>query len=169
VDDFCQHDPSLCLIYEARRILMDAACTFGFPCHPTKCPLPNQIVKFVGFLFDTVSFPVLRVPLEKRERALAVVEYLLASPPGQQFSRLSLSVSTGILQSWVEATPNYIGAITYLRRHYDLIRPPGLGMGLAPYCTKTIIPHNTRAELTWWVSFLRSHQGTFLALCDPPL
>jgi hypothetical protein len=160
VDDFCQHAPNLRLIYEARRIFMGAACNFGFLCHPTKCPLPAQIVKFLGFLFDTVGFPLLRVPLEKRERALAVVEYLLASPDSQFFSRLSLSVSTGILQSLVKATPNYIGS-TYLRRHYDLLRSPGLGIGLAPYCTCTIIPHDVRAELAWWASFLRSHRGRF--------
>ncbi len=75
------------------------------------------------------------------------MEYLLASPPDQEFSRLSLAVSTGILQSLVDGTPNRIGA-TYLRTHYDVLHPPdSVGVGLAPYCTKTILPERLRDEL----------------------
>jgi hypothetical protein len=119
-----KHAPNRRLIQEARLFFMDmACCILGFLCHPMKCPKPSQCVKFIGFEFDSHGFPLLRVPLEKRERALAVVEYLIASPPGQFFSRLSLAVSTGILQSLVEATPSHIGS-TYLRAHYDLLITP---------------------------------------------
>lgn len=81
VDDFLMHAATRRLIHEARLFFMDVACIFGFLCHPLKCPPPSQCVKFIGFEFDTHGFPLLRVPLEKRERALAIVEYLLASPP----------------------------------------------------------------------------------------
>lgn len=158
VDDFKNHAPTKRLIYVARDFFMDVACRLGFLCHPKKCPPPSQCVKFIGFEFDTKTFPVLRIPLAKRERSLAIVEYLMASPIDQTFSRLSLAVSTGILQSLVEATPNRIGA-TYLRKHYDTLHPPGMGPGLAPYCTKTVLPEPVRDELRWWSSMLRSTKG----------
>ena len=158
VDDFMNHAPTKKLIHEAKLLFMDIACILGFLCHPSKCPPPSQIVKFIGFEFDSVCFPILRIPLEKRERGLAIVEYLLAMPVHQQISRLSLAVATGLLQSFTDATPGYIGA-TYLREHYNLLHPGDMGHGLAPYCTKTILTPRVRAELKWWASFLRSHRG----------
>jgi hypothetical protein len=160
VDDFMKHAPNRQLIHQARLFFLDVACILGFLCHPKKCPTPSQCVKFIGFEFDSHEFPLLRIPLDKRERALAVVEYLLASPAGQSFSRLSLAVSTGILQSLVEATPSHIGS-TYLRAHYDVLHPPDGGVGLAPYCTKTLLPEAVRVELSWWAAFLRSTCGRF--------
>jgi hypothetical protein len=158
VDDFIKHAANRRLIHLARMFFLDVACRLGFLCHPTKCPLPSQLVKFIGFEFDTQLFPILRIPLAKRERSLAVVEYLLASPKSQSFSRLSLAVATGILQSLVDGTPNRIG-MTYLRAQYDVLHPPGAPLGLAAYCSKTTISAAARSELRWWESFLGSTRG----------
>jgi hypothetical protein len=49
-------------------------------CHPTKLTPPQQVVKYCGFLLDSCTIPCLRVPVAKRERALAIVDHLLASP-----------------------------------------------------------------------------------------
>lgn len=158
VDDFLIHAATKQLCHEA-NFFMDVAFRLSMP------PLEmlwsySQCVKFLGFEFDTSGFPVLCVPLPKRERALAVVEYLLSSPRDQEFSRLSLAVSTGILQSLVEATANRIGA-TYLWSHYDTLHPEGAGTGLGPYCTKTPLPSQLRDELLWWQFLLRSPFGRF--------
>jgi hypothetical protein len=82
----------------------------------------------------------------------------LASPRPQLFSRLSLAVATGILQSLVDGTPNRIGN-TYLRAQYNVLHPPGADPGLAAYCTKTTISVAARHELRWWESFLKSTRG----------
>jgi hypothetical protein len=84
--------------------------------------------------------------VNKRERALAIVDHLLDAPIDQVFSRLSLTVATGVLQSLVEATPLQLGN-TYLRRFHYVVRPSGLGLGLDPYLTKTRIPHRVRDDL----------------------
>ena len=158
VDDFIKHAQDQTLIHQARMFFLDVACNLGFLCHPTKCPTPSQQVKFIGFEFDTRLFPTLRIPLAKRERSLAVVEYLLATPSHQTFSRLSLAVATGILQSLVDGTPNRIGS-TYLRSLYDVLHPPGAPPGLAAYCTKTPLSSDARKELRWWEFFLQSTRG----------
>lgn len=158
VDDFLIHAPTKRLCHEAKLFFLDVAHRLGFLCNPAKCPPIGQTVTFLGFIFDTTGYPTLRIPLPKRERALAIVEYLLASPPHQQFLRLSLAVATGILQSLVDATPCRIGA-TYLRSHYNTLHPPGMGTGLAPYCTKTVLPADVRDELSWWTILLTSSEG----------
>eukprot|EP00956_Cyclotella_meneghiniana_P001836 scaffold2011_cov26-Cyclotella_meneghiniana.AAC.6 len=148
VDDFIKHAPNRRLVHLARMFFLDVACRFGFLCLPTKCPPPGQQVKFIGFEFDTRLFPTLHIPLAKRERSLR----------SQLFSRLSLAISTGILQSLVDGTPNRIGN-TYLRAQYDDLHPPDAPLGLAAYCTKTTISPAARKELRWWESFLKSTWG----------
>jgi hypothetical protein len=71
----------------------------------------------------------------KQECALIIVEHLLEAPVSREFSRLSLAVAAGVLQSLVDATPLRLGH-TYLRRFHSVVRPPGLGTGLEPYLTK---------------------------------
>ncbi len=113
---------------------------------------------FIAFKFNTTTFPELRIPLVKCEQAVAIIEYLSAAPVHQSFSWLSIAVSMGILQSLVEATPNCIGS-TYLRAHYDTLHPPGMGPGLAPYCTKTVLPAPMHDELQWSSTLLCSSRG----------
>ena len=119
-------------------IILDLAVDCGMLCHPDKLTPPKQVVKYCGFLLDSRGIPCLRVPVAKRERALAIVDHLWEAPSTREFSRLSLAVAAGVLQSLVEATPLRLGN-TYMRRFHSLVRPPGLGFGLAPYLTKTCI------------------------------
>jgi hypothetical protein len=158
VDDFLIHGPTRDSVVRATEFFLDAACRVGLMCHPRKCTPACQCVKYIGFLFDTVDIPCLRIPQSKRERALAIVDHLLFSPSEQVFSRLSLAVASGVLQSLVDATPSNLGA-TYLRQFHSTVRPDGLGQGLAPYLTRTTVPPTVRKELVWWQAFLESTRG----------
>ena len=73
--------------------------------HPKKLTLPSQEIKYCGFLFNTVGCPCIKIPLAKRERALAICDHLLNMPPSHQWSRLSLAVAVGVLEPLSEATP----------------------------------------------------------------
>ena len=95
VDDFLLHGPSYEKTARALRFFLDAAVDCGFLFHPKKLILPAQVVKYCGFLFDSCRIPCLRIPVPKRERALAICEYLLYAPLDQQWSRLSLAVAAG--------------------------------------------------------------------------
>jgi len=158
VDDFLIHGPTRDSVERATEFFLDAACRVGLMCHPKKCTPAGQCVKYIGFLFDTSDIPCLCIPQSKRERALAIIDHLLFSPPTQVFSRLSLSVASGVLQSLVDATPSNLGA-TYLRQFHSTVRPDGLGQGLAPYLTRTAVPPEVRRELKWWQAFLESTRG----------
>ena len=59
VDDFLIHGPNYDITEKALHFFLDTACQVGFLCHPQKCTAPNQIVKYIGFLFDTKSRPTL--------------------------------------------------------------------------------------------------------------
>ena len=61
--------------------------------------------------------------------AFAVAEYHLAIIVHKEFSGLLLAVSMGILQYFIEATPDWIGA-TCLRAQYDVLHIPKIGIGL---------------------------------------
>ena len=105
VDDFLIHGPTLESVREALKIFLDYAVDCGFMAHPKKLTLPSQEVKYCGFLFNTVGRPCIKIPLAKRERALAICDHLLNMPPSHQWSRLSLAVAAGVLESLSEATP----------------------------------------------------------------
>jgi hypothetical protein len=124
---------------------LDLAVDCGMLCHPKKLTPPQPVVKYCGFLLDSRAIPCLRIPLAKRERALAIVEHLLDSPLNREYSRLSLAVTTGVLQSLVDATPVRLGH-TYLRKFHSLVCPPGLGIGLEPYLTKCCLTADVRPD-----------------------
>ena len=158
VDDFLIHGPTKEITSQALHAFLDAACTVGFLCHPKKCTPPGQSVKYIGFIFDTTQTPTLRIPTEKRERALVITQHLLDSPPTQQFSRLGLAVAAGILQSLVDATPSFVGS-TYLRKFHTLVHPSDSGTGIRPYLTYSHLPPQVRSELRWWNRYLKRDQG----------
>jgi hypothetical protein len=159
VDDFLLHGPTYETTCQALSFFMDTALNCGMLCHPGKLCPPQQRVKYCGFLLDTTGIPCQQIPIPKRERALAMVEHLLESPEERTFSRLSLAVAAGTLESLVDATPHRLGS-TYLRRFHSVVRPPGLGTGLEPYLTMAAIPTSVRRkELTWWRNFLRLDRG----------
>jgi hypothetical protein len=160
VDDFLIHGPSYEKTSRALSLFLDLTVDCGMLCHPKKLTPPQQVVKYCGFLLDSRAIPCLRIPVAKRERALAIVEHLLFSPMSRVYSRLSLAVAAGILQSLVDATPVRLGH-TYLRRFHSLVRPPGLGSGLAPYLTTCPITEEVKQDLHWWRQFLLHDEGRF--------
>jgi hypothetical protein len=97
VDEFLIHGPTYDKTSRALTLFLDLAVERGMLCHPTKLTPPNQVVKYCGFLLDSRAIPCLRIPLSKRECALAIVEHLLESLPTREFSRLSLAVAAGVL------------------------------------------------------------------------
>jgi hypothetical protein len=160
VDDFLLHGPTYEKTSRALSLLLDLAVDCGMLCHPKKLTLPQRVMKYCGFLLDSIKIPCLCIPLAKREYALAIVEHLLESPSSQKYSRLSLAVAAGVLQSLVGATPIRLGH-TYLRRFHSLVRPPGLGNGLAPYLTTCSVTEEVKDDLRWWWQFLLHDKGRF--------
>ena len=135
--DFLIHGDTYEKIARALKLFLDMVVDVGMLCHPKKLPPPTQVVKYCGFLMDSRGIPCLRIPVGKRERTLAVVKLLIAALMDQAFSRLSLVVAAGILQSLVEATPLHLGHTYLMHRLHAVVRPEGLGMGAAPYYTTT--------------------------------
>lgn len=160
VDDFILHGPTEEKTTAALHFFLDTTVDIGMLCHPKKLTPPCQVVKYCGFLFDTTDIPCLRIPITKRERALAIVKHLINSPAHRRWSRLSLAVAAGILESLVEATPRRIGH-THLRRFHSLVHPPGIGSGAEPYYTTTPVPAEVRRDLRWWVTYLETGEGKF--------
>ena len=160
VDDFLLHGPTYEKTASALTTFLNLAVDCGMLCHPKKLTPPQQVVKYCGFLLDSRNIPCLRIPIAKRERALAIVDHILEAPLERAFSRLSLAVAAGVLQSLVEATPLRLGN-TYMRRFHSLIRPPGLGTGLAPYLTLSCVSEGVRQDMRWWRHFLVQDGGRF--------
>jgi hypothetical protein len=150
---------------------MDKALQVGMLFNPTKVTPPAQAVKYCGFIYDTTSVPTLRIPDNKRERTLAVLDYVL-SKPGQALSRLALSVVFGVLQSLVDATPSSIGQ-TFLQESYKILYPSGQpyeGQILDP--GEEEVPYDPRAifyttvklsrqswdDLLWWQRSLAENE-----------
>jgi hypothetical protein len=148
VDDFLIHGPTEEKVSRALTIFLDAALDCGLLCHPKKLTPPCQVVRYCGFLLDSWEIPCLRIPVAKRERALAMVDYLGKSAPTRRFSRLALSVIAGTLQSLVEATAQNMGH-TKLRRFHSAIGPEGLGTGADPYYTMATLDARVRQDLLW--------------------
>jgi hypothetical protein len=163
VDDFLIHGPTYAKTARALTFFLDTAVDCGFLFHPKKLVTPRQVVKYCGFLFDSQSIPCLRIPEPKRERALAICDYLLDSPPIKRWSRLSLAVAAGVLESLSEATPRRLGH-THLRHFHSLVHPPGIGTGAEPYFTCTLLSSEVREELAWWKDFLLLSEGRVVRL-----
>jgi hypothetical protein len=160
VDDFCLHGPTYEKTAAALKFFLDKAVDVGLLCHPKKLTPPLQIVKYCGFILDSRRIPCMRIPVAKRERALAIVEHLLEANPDREFSQLSLAIAAGVLQSLVEATLLRLGH-TYLRRFHSLLRLPGLGSGIEPYYTRTKVTSLVKKDLLWWRCFLLHEDGRY--------
>ena len=158
VDDFLVHAPTEELCTEALRHFLDVSVICGLLCHPKKLTPPSQRVRYCGFELDSKGIPSLHIPVAKRERALAMVEYIVCSRLDKLFSRLSLAVVAGVLQSLVEGTPERVGH-TRLRAFHSVVHPAGLGSGAEPYFTTCTVPEGVREDLRWWITFLR-HGGS---------
>ena len=161
VDDFLIHASSLELVTAALTIFLDFAVVCGFLAHPDKLIKPSQEVKYCGFLFNTVAQPCLKIPLSKRERALAICTFLIQAPRDREWSRLSLAIAVGVLESLAEATPKRYGH-TVLRSFHNLMHPLGSGSGIGVYYTKTTLTDSVIEGLAWWQAFLTAGRGRFV-------
>jgi hypothetical protein len=157
-DDVLLHSASYATTAKALTLFLDMAVECGLLCHPGKLTPPSQVVKYCGFMLDSIGIPTMRIPLEKRERAIAMVDYLLLGKVKTEYSRLSLYVVAGVLESLVEATPSRLGH-TYLRRMHSLVHPEGSGTGASPYYTKTSLTESVLRDLRWWQTFLSAPGG----------
>ena len=149
IDDFLIHGPDYQSCCEALDALLTEAFNMGLLFHPKKLVTPQQVVKYCGFVFDTRKSPCLRIPIAKRERAVAMVDYVLSARLDQKFSRLALATVAGVLESLIEATPARAGH-TFLRRLHSVVHPPGLGHGADPYYTSAEVGVEARLDLLWW-------------------
>ena len=156
VDDFLIHGPDKESTQEGLQVFLDLSVRVGMLCHPGKLYPPSQVQGYTGFIFDTRGIPTLRIPVAKRERALAMVEHLLQTP--RAMSRLALSVVSGTLESMVEATPSRIGH-TVLRSFHSLVHPPGYEAGEDVYYTSVELTPTVEQELHWWKTLLRQDVG----------
>jgi hypothetical protein len=119
VDDFLIHAPTYDKLCESLSAFMDLAVDCGLLCHPGKLERPSQEVKYIGYKVNTEGIPCLKIPNNKRDKALAMVEKLLDHPK-ESVSALAFSVITGTLESLVEATPHRQGRC-YLREMYNTL------------------------------------------------
>ena len=158
VDDFLIHGPNQASVESALGLFLDSALDVGFLAHPDKLISPSQEVKYCGFLFNTTGVPTLKIPVPKRERALAICEHLLFSAKDTNWSRLSLAVAAGVLESLSDATPRSMGH-TKLRSFHHLVHPSGMGSGIDVYYTRTQLTEEVREELRWWRTYLLVGEG----------
>lgn len=152
VDDFLIHGPTESATQRGLQLFLDLSVDVGLLCHPKKLVPPTQVVKYVGFEFDTRDIPTLRVPEDKRQRAQAMIAYVLDRPIDFSFSRLTLSVLAGVLESMAESTPKRLGH-TYLRRLHELIHPAGSGPDI--YYTFCLLSSRIQRDLTWWLALVQ--------------
>jgi hypothetical protein len=155
-DDFCVHGPSHAKTVAALNSLMDRALDVGLQFNPAKVSPPSQRAKYCGFIYDTRAMPTLCIPSDKRDRALAMIDYMdyMEARRGGQISRLALSVMTGLLQSLVEASPSRMGQ-TFLRHAYNVMHSTvddGTDL-LHPHqrlYSCTLLSDAAWADLLWW-------------------
>jgi hypothetical protein len=147
-DDFIIHGPTVGKTTAALTEFLDLAVDVGMLCHPKKLTPPAHIVKYtVGFLFGTTSKPCLRIPVRKREKTLALVDYTIKHQ--DKVFRLSLAIMTGIMESLSEATPSHIGR-AYLRKLYTVIHPEGWEEDDLAYFSWTSLTEEIIDDLNWW-------------------
>ncbi len=105
VDDFLVHAPTRNKCFKAFSEFMDHSVRLGFICQKVKTSPPSQTQKFCGMLYDTTKVPCVRVVQAKVSRSTATIQYAIRQSRRGDLSRLALAVTTGLLQSLVDATP----------------------------------------------------------------
>ena len=156
-DDFCVHGPTREKTEAALNALMDRALDVGLLFNPKKVNPPSQEAKYCGFIYDTRAMPTIRIPADKRDRAIAMIDYL-GHRRKDKISRLALSVMTGLLQSMVDASPSRMGQ-TFLRQAYDVMHDPSETETL-PFHQRlyscTLLSKTAWDDLAWWRAALVS-------------
>jgi hypothetical protein len=153
VDDWLVHAPTLSKAAACLTAFMDTALLVGLVCNPDKISPPSQVVKYCGFLYDTTSVPTLRIPLEKRDRATAIISWA-AMRRGRPISRLCVAVMVGVLQSLVPATPSNLGQ-SFLRRLHSVMADSEESDPRLKFYTMVTLDDGAWADLDWWRAVLR--------------
>ena len=157
VDDFLIHAPTKPKCFKAFTEFMDHSVRLGFICQKAKTSPPAQVQKFCGLLYDTTKVPCVRVMKSKVSRSTATIKYAARQSLRGNLSRLTLAVTTGLLQSLVDATPQRMGQ-TYLRELYNELHELD-AWGKALYYTDVVLSAKALADLEWWIAFLRVNCG----------
>jgi hypothetical protein len=155
IDDWLLHGPTFGKTSAALSAFTDLAICVGMLCHPKKAVPPNQVVKYCGYLYDTQEVPTLRIPANKRDRAPAMVQWVL-SMEKKPLSRLALSVMIGVLQSLVSATPSNVGQ-TMLSRLYNLLHNTEDQDPQRKFYIRVTLNPEARHDLDWWKLALSLH------------
>jgi hypothetical protein len=146
-DDFLIHGPTEAKTTAATIEFLDLAVDVGMLCHPGKLTPPAHIVKYTGFLFDTTTEPSLRIPVSKREKSLALLDFVVRHR--EKVSRLGLAIVTGILEILSKATPSHIGR-AYLRKLYKVIHPEGWEEDDLAFFLWPNLADDFLEDLLWW-------------------
>lgn len=152
VDDFLIHGPTFAKTAEALSALMDQALAVGLLFNPSKITPPGQLTKYCGFIYDTVGIPTLVVPADKRDRAVATLDYVMAQSE-RPISRLCLSVVLGLLQSLVDATPSRLGQTFLIRAYRCLYEDMPARLQNLPrekFYTMVSMSEALLADFRWW-------------------
>lgn len=169
VDDFLVHASTRSACQAALDLLMDHLVRLGLLAHKKKVKAPAQCQRFCGFDYDTAGRPKVCIPDDKRDHAVALVDFL-EHGRGHRLSRLALAVIVGRLQSLVPATAGNVGA-TYLRSLYAVLHEDD-GSGLLPSCVtyyyrEARMTEEAWSELQWWREFLAEGLGACIKAEDP--
>jgi hypothetical protein len=76
VENWLLHEPTYEKASQALPSFMDLAVQVGLLCHPTKTLPPCQSVKYCGYIYDTRGIPTLQIPSDRRDKALAMVQWV---------------------------------------------------------------------------------------------
>jgi hypothetical protein len=158
VDDFMVHAPTKKKCFLAFSEFMDYSVRLGIICQKVKTKPPGQKQIFCGMEYNTVGFPMLRIPEEKVSRGIATIEFLVQQNKKERLSRLAVAVGNGFLQSLVEGTPARQGQ-TYLRKLYDKVHEMEDLRGREMYYTAIELSEACIEDLFWWKSFLQINPG----------
>jgi hypothetical protein len=152
VDDWLLHAPTLSKAKASLTAFMDTALLVGLVCNPHKISPPLQVVKYCGFIYDTVSVPTLCIPVDKRDRAFAIISWV-ALRQGSPISRLCWAVLVGVLQSLVPATPSNLGQ-SFLRRLHTVMAFSEEADPRLKFFTMVTLDDGAWSDLHWWTSVL---------------
>jgi hypothetical protein len=104
-----------------------------------------------GALYDATKVPCVRVVQAKVSRSLATIQHAILRSRRGDLSRVALAVTTGLLQSLVDAIPQRIRQ-TYLRElHNELHELDMWGKDMC--CTDVVLSAKALADLEWWLAF----------------
>jgi hypothetical protein len=113
VGDFLVHGPTKHKCFQVFSEFMNHTVGLGFICQKAKTSPPDQVQKFCGMMYDSVEVPCVRIMEAKVSHSLATINFSICQSRKGELSRLTLAVTTGLLQSLVDGTPQRTGQ-TYL-------------------------------------------------------